>query len=112
VTQAQQWQLEGFRSQLIDDGRTIWIGSPLWESAVCMFEELSEIDPQFELVKDPREARKIKFEAPGPTLNTTETIIEGASPLHPVERWKMLPASRAINLPFVTYIVQRIVTGP
>lgn len=110
MTLAQEAILEGFRAEIDVAGRTIWVGTPNRESAAALFEEVTELDPDFELVKDIREACRIHMEAPGPTMAPGATVLDGLDPLHPDAIWKVVPSSRINNpnSPLISYLVAKV----
>lgn len=102
---------EGFRARLDVWGKTIWVGSPKWQSARALIEQINELDPDFELVRDIREACRMHIESPAPDIKPTDIIHQGESALHPEARWKVIPGSRKNNPidPIQTWIVQKVI---
>lgn len=111
MTLGQTAILEGFRAGLDVAGRTIWVGSPDYKSARALFEEISEIDPDFELVKDMREACRMHLEAPGPVIGPGDTILDGETPTAPDARWRVMQTGRSQNpnSPLISYLIQKII---
>lgn len=105
---------QGFAAQLSVGGKTIWTGDPAWERNEAMFEEASELDPDFPLGKDIREAKRIRLSNPGDSFRPGVAVHVGESPLHPESRWSIIPGSRNFDAITnqVTYIVQRKVVAP
>ena len=91
-------------------GRTIWVGNPDYQSATAVFESISEIDPDFDGIRDIREACKMRLESPGPSINPGDTVLDGEVPTNPDVRWQVLVASRRNNpnIPILSYVVQKI----
>ena len=110
LTLGQEIILEGFRARLDVSGRTIWVGAPDYQSAQVLFETVTELDPDFELVSDKREACRMHLIAPGPDIIPNQIILDGPEPLHPDNRWRVIAGQRLNNPtdPIKSYLVAKI----
>ncbi len=103
---------EGFTAELAVSGKTVWAGAPAWESATGIFEEITELDPDFPLGKDIREAARLHIQdPPAASFRPGVAVHVGDSPLQPESRWSILPGSRKDNpiSGIITFIVQKTV---
>ncbi len=100
----------GFYSRDRVWGQPIWVGAPDFRRARAIFEEITELDADFEHTQDVREAARMNIIQPVPLIRPGDTILQGKDYDAPDARWEVVCASRRNNpvTQIVSWVVQKI----